>query len=67
MNILSRSPIFESPALESTQEMPIDDVRYFIKFALNVKIKRGELRKMVGLEPEQEVSADAPIAEEVFE
>ncbi|HAE38722.1 MAG TPA: hypothetical protein DCG57_08800 [Candidatus Riflebacteria bacterium] len=67
MNILSRSPIFESPALESTQEMPIDDVRYFIKFALNVKIKREELRKMVGLEPEQEVSVDAPVAEESFE
>jgi len=35
---LGKSQLFHSPALESTQEVPIDDTRYFIRFVLNGKI-----------------------------
>ena len=64
LNILAKSTVFQDPALESTQEMPIDDTRYFIRFALNGKINTVELRKRAGLEPEPEILSDAPVAEE---
>lgn len=66
LNILAKSPIFQDPALESTQEMPIDDTRYFIRFALNGKINKAELRKAAGLEPEPELLSDAPVPEEEY-
>ncbi|KAF1080010.1 MAG: hypothetical protein GQF41_3686 [Candidatus Rifleibacterium amylolyticum] len=66
LNVLAKSPIFQDPALESTQEMPIDDTRYFIRFALNGKINKAELRKAAGLEPEPELLSDAPVPEEEY-
>jgi Tfp pilus assembly protein PilN len=66
LNILAKSPVFLDPALESTQEMPIDDTRYFIRFALNGKINTAELRKVAGLEPEPELLPDAPPPEEGY-
>lgn len=52
LNMLGKSKIFETPALESTTEMPIDDTRYFIRFALNGKINTGALNKLAGLSSE---------------
>ncbi len=64
LNILAKSRVFQNPTLESTQEMPIDDTRYFIRFALNGKINTAELRKIAGMEPEPELLFDAPTVEE---
>ncbi len=36
---LGKSSIFANPVLESTQEVPIDEERYFIRFVLNGKIQ----------------------------
>jgi type IV pilus assembly protein PilM len=66
LNVLSKSAIFVDPALESTTEMPIDETRYFIRFALNGKINVEELRKMAGLEPLGEPPAE-PVAEEAYD
>ncbi len=43
LGALGRSAIFTNPALESTQEVPIDEERYFIRFVLNGKINPVEL------------------------
>lgn len=40
---LGKSTIFSSPTLESTQEVPIDETRYFIRFVLNGKIRADQL------------------------
>jgi len=40
---LGKSELFHSPALESTQEVPIDETRYFIRFVLNGKIHPEKL------------------------
>ena len=50
LNILGKSTVFDTPALESTTEMPIDDTRYFIRFALNGKINVEALKKMAGID-----------------
>ncbi|EKD84173.1 MAG: hypothetical protein ACD_39C00205G0001 [uncultured bacterium] len=65
LNILGKSMIFATPVLESTNEMPIDDTRYFIRFALNGKIKVDELKKMAGIETEPG-SPEEPAGEENF-
>ena len=52
LNILGKSAVFVTPVLESTTEMPIDDTRYFIRFALNGKINTEALKKMAGIETE---------------
>ncbi len=41
---LGKSSIFTNPALETTQEVPIDEERFFIRFVLNGKIKAEALR-----------------------
>ncbi|MBU1109832.1 MAG: pilus assembly protein PilM [Candidatus Riflebacteria bacterium] len=65
LNILGKSPIFDTPVLESTNEMPIDDTRYFIRFALNGKIKAEELKKMAGIASESQ-TPDENLGEDAF-
>ncbi len=43
LNKLGASKVFKNPALENTQEIPIDDTRYFIRFVLNSKIDLEKL------------------------
>lgn len=40
---LGKSELFHSPILESSQEVPIDETRYFIRFVLNGKIHAHKL------------------------
>ena len=40
---LGKSELFHSPILESSQEVPIDETRYFIRFVLNGKIHGNKL------------------------
>jgi len=42
---LGKSELFHSPTLENTQEVPIDETRYFIRFVLNGKIHPEKLTK----------------------
>lgn len=53
---LGKSELFHSPALESTQEVPIDETRYFIRFVLNGKIHP---EKLTNAQPVEE----APVEE----
>jgi len=62
LNILGKSAIFSNPALETTQEVAIDDSRYFIRFVLNGKINAEQIRKIAG--PASEMATQS---EEGFE
>lgn len=48
LSILGKSAIFSNPVLETTQEVAIDDSRYFIRFVLNGKIDMESVRKIAG-------------------
>lgn len=50
LSLLGKSSIFRYPALESTQEVPIDSTRYFIRFVLNGKIDKELLEKLTYLD-----------------
>lgn len=63
---LGRSTLLHSPALESTQEVPIDETRYFIRFVLNGKIHASQLSAAKPAEEGGEVVADEG-GEMVFE
>ncbi len=68
LNMLGKSQAFQTPALESTTEMPIDDTRYFIRFALNGKINTEALAKMAGLVNEEtDLGAEYAGEEDFFE
>ncbi len=54
---LGKSEVFNSPTLESTQEVPIDETRYFIRFVLNGKIRP---EKLTSAQPAEE---EAPVEE----
>lgn len=54
---LGKSEVFNSPTLESTQEVPIDETRYFIRFVLNGKIRP---EKLTSAQPAEE---EAPAEE----
>lgn len=54
---LGKSELFQSPTLESTQEVPIDETRYFIRFVLNGKIRPEKLTSA------QPVEEEAPVEE----
>jgi hypothetical protein len=43
LSILGKSQLLQNPALETTQEVPIDETRYFIRFVLNGKINTAQL------------------------
>jgi Tfp pilus assembly protein PilN len=45
LSILGKSELFKNPMLESTQEVPIDEKRYFIRFVLSGKIDEKALKK----------------------
>ncbi|MDD2998834.1 MAG: PilN domain-containing protein, partial [Candidatus Riflebacteria bacterium] len=45
LGTLGRSSILQNPTLESTQEVPIDTDRYFIRFVLNGRINSEALRR----------------------
>jgi len=49
---LGKSELFHSPTLESTQEVPIDETRYFIRFVLNGKIRPEKLTSAQPVEEE---------------
>jgi type IV pilus assembly protein PilM len=53
LNLLGKSSTFADPVLETTQEVPIDETRYFIRFVLNGRI-RVESLKPAGSESEEE-------------
>jgi len=48
LSVLGKSEVFTNPTLESTQEVAIDDSRYFIRFVLNGKISTTALKKIAG-------------------
>lgn len=64
LNILGKSSIFKYPALESTQEVPIDQSRYFIRFVLNGKIDKEQLSKLSSTASGTEASEESPEADE---
>lgn len=45
LSVLGKSPFFENPILESTQEVPIDETRYFLRFVVGGKMNEKALRK----------------------
>jgi type IV pilus assembly protein PilM len=45
LSILGKSKLFTNPILESTQEVPIDETRYFLRFVVNGTINEKELKK----------------------
>lgn len=56
LSTLGKSAVFTSPTLESTQEVAIDDSRYFIRFVLNGKISTAALKKIAG--PPSDATSD---------
>ncbi|MFZ5949343.1 MAG: PilN domain-containing protein, partial [Candidatus Rifleibacteriota bacterium] len=44
LNILGKSNVFSNPILDKTQEVPIDETRYFLRFELSGKIKDSSLK-----------------------
>jgi type IV pilus assembly protein PilM len=68
LNVLGKSQIFSNPVLDKTQEMPIDEERYFLRFELSGKINTTALspKSDTGEEPEEE-SEDNFIDEEEAE
>jgi cell division ATPase FtsA len=45
LSILGKSDFFTTPLLENTQEVPIDEERYFIRFVIGGKISKDALAK----------------------
>jgi type IV pilus assembly protein PilM len=45
LSILGKSDLFTNPMLESTQEVPIDEKRYFLRFVLSGKMDEAALKK----------------------
>lgn len=60
--VMSKDSIFQKPALKSTQEVEIDDKRYFIKFSMQSEINSEELH--IKEEENTEKDDDETIEEE---
>ncbi len=44
LNIIGKSSVFSNPILDKTQEVPIDETRYFLRFELSGKIKDSAIK-----------------------
>jgi len=59
LNILGKSQIFSNPVLDKTQEMPIDEERYFLRFELSGKINTAALSPKDSAAGEEEFEEEA--------